>query len=392
MAKKKPENIMPDYEGGSIVNLMSSILSAFDSDPEYENLRALASEEIGESKNVVLLIIDGLGHEYLQSYGKDTIFAEHQKDTITSVFPATTATAVTTFATGVAPQQHGVTGWFMYLKELGVVSTILPFAPRFGGVSFGQLGINPRKILNQTTVFERIKAHSYHVAPKDISDSDYTRTMSAGSQSVPYANLQGLFSSIEETIRSNDEQKYIYAYWPLLDTLCHKNGTGSPEAQKHLKELNTHVQAFLERIKGTGSLVIITADHGLMNTDSNHTIKVQQHHDLMRMLTLPVCGEPRVGYCYVHPSCVEEFESYVVENLDEMCNVKRGEDLINEDYFGRFEPHPMLFERIGDYVMIMKGKYVIRDFVIGEHTYYFAGNHGGMSPEEMLVPLITIKT
>jgi hypothetical protein len=232
---------------------------------------------------------------------------------------------------------------------------------------------------------------SYHVAPKDIIDSDYTRTMSAGSQSVPYTDLQGLVSSLEETIKSNDEQKYIYAYWPLFDTLCHRNGTGSPEAQKHLKELNTHVQAFLERIKGTGSRVIITADHGLMNTDSNHTIKVQQHHDLMRMLTLPVCGEPRVGYCYVHPSCVEEFESYIVENFDETCDVKRGEDLINENYFGLFEPHPMLFERIGDYVMIMKGKYVIRDFVIGEHAYYFAGNHGGMSPEEMLVPLIVIK-
>lgn len=392
MAKKKPEFVMPDYQGGSIVNLMSSIMNALGHEPEYKNLRALPPDEISDSRNIVLLIIDGLGHEYLKKNGKDTIFAEHQKDTITSVFPATTATAVTTFATGVAPQQHGITGWFMYLKELGVVSTILPFIPRFGGVSFGHLGINPRKILNQTTVFERIKAQSYHVAPKDIIDSDYTRAMSAGSQSLPYNDLPGMFAAIEQTIRSSEEQKYFYAYWPLLDTLCHRNGTESSEAQKHLKELNTHVQAFAENLKGTGTLVIITADHGLMNTDPQHTIKVQQHFDFIRMLTLPVCGEPRIGYCYVHPSCVEEFETYVVENFDEVCDMRRGEDLVNEGYFGLFEPHPLLFERIGDYIMVMKGKYVIRDFVMGEHIYYFVGNHGGVSPEEMLVPLIVVKT
>lgn len=383
---------MPDYEGGSLVNLMSSILNAFNCESEYKPLKKLKPEKIEEYTNIILLVIDGLGDEYLQTHGKDTIFKEHQKDTITSVFPATTASAVTTFATGVAPQQHGITGWFMYLKELGVVSTILPFTPRFGNISFGQLGINPRKILNHTTVFDKIKSASYHIVPKDLVNSDYTRSFAAGSQSIPYDSLQEFFSVIDTTVRSDKDKKYVYAYWPLLDTLCHKNGIGSPEVQKHFKELNSHVQTFVENLKGTGTLVIITADHGLMETDTEHTIKVQQHFDLMRMLTLPVCGEPRVGYCYVHPSCVEEFESYMIENFDEACDVKRGEDLISENYFGLGEPHPMLFERIGDYVMLMKDKYVIRDFVIGEHVYYLVANHGGMSPQEMLVPLIVIKT
>ena len=44
----------------------------------------------------------------------------------TAANPPTTSAAITTFATGLAPQQHAVTGWFMHLKELGAVSTILP--------------------------------------------------------------------------------------------------------------------------------------------------------------------------------------------------------------------------------------------------------------------------
>ncbi len=52
-----------------------------------------------------------------------------------SIFPATTATAVTTFLTGTAPQQHGITGWFMYLRE----PAALPYRPRRMQLSISQL-------------------------------------------------------------------------------------------------------------------------------------------------------------------------------------------------------------------------------------------------------------
>ena len=48
-----------------------------------------------------------------------TILSENLIGSMTSVFPATTASAITTFATGLAPQQHAFTGWFMFLKEIG---------------------------------------------------------------------------------------------------------------------------------------------------------------------------------------------------------------------------------------------------------------------------------
>jgi hypothetical protein len=55
-------------------------------------------------------------------------------------------------------------------------------------------------------------------------------------------------------------------------------------------------------------------------------------------------------------------------------------------------PEPRLFDRIGDYVLIMKENYIIKDFVLGETEKFHIGNHGGVSKEEMLVPLIVIES
>ena len=96
--------IIPDYRRGSIVNLMASIIQCFGGKSLYKPLKSLVPDEIRQYENVVLMIIDGLGQEYLTANGQQTFFANHHQDTMTSVFPATTATAITTFMTGLAPQ------------------------------------------------------------------------------------------------------------------------------------------------------------------------------------------------------------------------------------------------------------------------------------------------
>ena len=120
----------PDYEGGSIVNLMASIEAAFGRRASYPELRDLASDEIAGARNLCLLVIDGLGWRYLARALGGGALRRHARAAITSTFPTTTATAITTFMTGLAPQQHGLTGWHMYFRELGTVLAVLPFRPR----------------------------------------------------------------------------------------------------------------------------------------------------------------------------------------------------------------------------------------------------------------------
>ena len=120
---------LPDYKGGSIVNLMSSIAKAFGTKIQYPTLKILPPKKLKNKKNVVLLVIDGLGFEYLKK--KKSILNDYLVGSMTSVFLSTTASAITTFLTGVSTQQHAFTGWYMHLKEIGVVSKSLPFLPRY---------------------------------------------------------------------------------------------------------------------------------------------------------------------------------------------------------------------------------------------------------------------
>ena len=56
----------PDYTN-NIVNLMSSIGAASGVTSPYSPLTSL--DTLKESKNIVLMIVDGLGYNYLQKYG-----------------------------------------------------------------------------------------------------------------------------------------------------------------------------------------------------------------------------------------------------------------------------------------------------------------------------------
>ena len=65
---------LPNYKDGSIVNLMSSISRAFGTRAKYKPLKILNPSEL-KSKNIVLIVIDGLGYEYLMNYKKDNTLA-----------------------------------------------------------------------------------------------------------------------------------------------------------------------------------------------------------------------------------------------------------------------------------------------------------------------------
>ena len=382
--------VLPNYNDGSIVNLMSSISKALGSKSKYKPLKSLDSKGLTNSKNIVLIIIDGLGYEWLLKYGRESTFNKNIKNKITSIFPSTTATCVTTFATGLAPQQHAITGWFMHLKELGVVSAILPFIPRSGGLPFSQTKIDPRKIFNQKSITEKIKVKSYLVTNKEIIKSDYTIATSKNAKRIHYNSLTGFFKAIKQPIFLNNKRKFIYAYWPDFDTLCHKHGTKSKKVISHFKKLDKKLNSFLKSINKTNTTVIITADHGLINGEDSKIIELKKHPKLAETLILPLCGEPRVAYCYVRPSKVKQFEKYIKENFKDKCYMYKSEKLIKKNYFGLFKPNKDLFDRIGDYTLIMKENYIIKDLILGEEKHKHIGHHGGISKEEMFVPLIII--
>src|SRR5687767_3606874 len=136
----------PDYSGGSLVNLMASIVASRGGKPPHVPLRNIETETLRAARNVVLLIIDGLGDNYLMRRGAGGELARRRRAALTSVFPSTTASAITTTYTGRTPLEHGLTGWFTYFGEAGCVSAALPFRSRGDYLPLTRRGIQAEQI------------------------------------------------------------------------------------------------------------------------------------------------------------------------------------------------------------------------------------------------------
>ena len=360
--------VKPDYAGGSIVNLMGSICQRFSVPAAHPPLRLRLKDK------VVLMVLDGLGYRWLTRYGKNSFLAEHLQGSMTSVFPPTTAAAIPSFITGLTPLEHGLTGWFVHLKELGCVTAVLPFRARAGGPPFDAIGVPGKRIFTAPSLLPALKGAM--VIPTDLAQGAATEAFSGGCPLYTYGDLPGYFSA---TKAAAEKYRFVYSYWPGYDSLCHKYGCESKEVKKHFEALD---DAFAElKLRN----VIVTADHGMLDTDASHVLKLTPAME--RCLALPLCGEPRTAYCYLRPGMQAEFSRLVQERFGEKCDLCSAADLVREGWFGKGVEHPRFRERIGDVVLRTKGRYIVQDRLLGQKKGFHIGNHGGGSEEELLVPL-----
>ncbi len=387
--------ILPNYKNSGIVNLMSSIARSFGAKHPYNSLSILPPENLKNSRNIVLIIFDGFGYEWLLKYGENTFLKENLKGKITSVFPTTTAAAETTFLTGLPAQQSGFTGWYMNLKEVGAVSMILPSTPRFEplgkGIPFSKWGIKSEKLIGAKSFFDKLKVPAFNIYP-DSFRKDSIKAKTGKSKSLVYRNVNGFFKQIKKAVKSSGKKKYIYAYWMNPDYIGHKHGINSKKAVKHLKLLDKKLKNLVKEIKNAQTIIIITGDHGMIDVPKNKIIRLENHPKLKGCLSLPLCGDSRTIYCYVYHSKAEFFENYVKTKLKHCCKLYKSEELIKKHYFGLFKPNEKLAHRVGDYTLIMKDDYKFKDLLINEKKRKHISNHSGLSSQEMLVPLVIIKT
>jgi predicted AlkP superfamily pyrophosphatase or phosphodiesterase len=306
---------------------------------------------------------------------------------ITSVFPTTTASAITTFMTGQAPQQHGLTGWFTYMQELGAVTAVLPCQLRGSRESIVERGVDVASLYGHTPFFDLLEVPSTVLAPDWIIDSPFNLAHSGRASRVGYNDLDGMLAELRKLIRT-PERGYIYAYWPEFDRLSHQFGNASEQVASHFEDLQGGLEQLMDDISASRTLVLISADHGFIDTDPQRVIDLRDHPQLTACLSLPLSGEPRVAYCYVRPRHEDSFLAYADDHFGTQLDESR--ELIARNAFGLGETHPQLAQRVGDYTLIMRDNYVIKDWLAGEKPFHQIGVHGGLSEQELYVPLIVL--
>ncbi|HJS80830.1 MAG TPA: alkaline phosphatase family protein [Vitreimonas sp.] len=374
----------PNYLGGSLVNLVASIVAARGGNALHPALKNLRHEELHAARNVVLLVIDGLGDNYLMRRGAGGALARARRAAITSVFPSTTAAAITTSYTGCTPLEHGLTGWFTYFGEAGCVAAGLPFRSRGDMRPLGERGVTPEQIFTAPSLFERLPVRSIVVSHKDIIDSHYNLRHCRGAQRVGYETLDELVAHIEAAVRSGAERKFVYSYWPVYDIVSHRFGAESAQAFAAFEAIDDAFQRLAARLSGTESLLIATADHGFIDVAPEESLELPA--SLASLLRFPLCGERRVAYCHVHSDI--EFLRRAEDWLEDRADVMPSRQLVDDGWFGPGVPHPRFAERVGDIALVMRSRYTVKDWTAGESRHLHIGNHGGTSEDEMLIPLV----
>jgi predicted AlkP superfamily pyrophosphatase or phosphodiesterase len=376
--------MLPDYAGGGLVNLMSSIAAACGGKAFHPPLTALAKDDLSCAKNVVLLIMDGVGDNYLRRRGAGGELARRRRGAMTSVFPSTTASAITTTYTGRAPIEHGLTGWFSLFGAAGCVGSPLAFTSRGDQAPLTRRGVTPDEIFFSQSLFATLSVRCFVVTYHDIVDSIYNKWHCANTERRAYETLDEFVSRVETAVKSGDGRKLIYAYWPDFDRTSHRHGCGSDEAFLQFRRIDEAYGRLIARLSGTESVVIATADHGFIDAGPHESLELPSF--LASQLRFPLCGERRVAYCHVHNA--ESFMKDAKDWLEDRADIRLSHALAKEGWFGRGAAHPRIAERIGDVTLMMRDRYTVKDWVAGEARHLHIGNHGGASEDEMLIPLI----
>ena len=380
--------MLPDYAGGSLVNLMASIVLSRGGEALHAPLKSLRGEELEAARNVVLLIIDGLGDRLLSKHASGGELSRRRRDSLTSVFPSTTASAITTSYTGRTPLEHGLTGWFTYFSDAGCVAAALPFKSRGDMVPLSARGVTPRQIYTSESLFASLPVRSIVVTDERIAASEYNVRHCGGAEVHAYRSVDELVSLVETAVKSGNERKFVYAYWPDYDSASHQYGCESAEALGALARIDDAFGRLVFSLSATDSVIIATADHGFLDCPRENCLELPAA--LASQLRFPLCGERRVVFCHVRSE--KEFVSEAKEWLGERAEVRPSRELAEESWFGGGAPHPQFAERIGDVAIIMRDGYTLKDWLPGESRHLHIGNHGGTSEDEMTIPLILEKT
>ena len=388
-------NLLPEYDGGSTVNLMATLIGARGGTSPHAPLAGLDPAPLQAADTVLCVVLDGLGLHQLQRHldqGLGTrFFARHAHRRLTTVFPATTAAAVTTFDTGASPTEHGILSWYLHLPDLGVLSTVLRTTSRIGAPLLPE-GFSLRNYYRVPSYVESMDVHRGLLSHGQIPEVPFGRVGTRWEDRRSYIDLPGLVETVEAfATEAPGQKRYGYVYWPRYDGLCHEWGILHDEVAAHFEELDVALADLEQRLAGKGVALCILADHGLIDVDAERCIDVAELDWFMDCLAVAPGGDQRQLNCFVRPREEARFLELVESQLADACVCIPGQHLLDQQVFGPGTPHPELHRRLGDYVLLCKDGYSLIHTPPGLEPMVMPGSHGGMSQPEIEIPLFVVQ-
>lgn len=404
--------IHPAYQGLSLANLPASICHwlgapTFGIAPlEDEILKSVS----GPFDRVILLVVDGLGMTHLQrmlalgNQGMDGLnlwpglLPEMTLAPLTSIAPSTTSAALTTLWTGVAPAQHGILGYEMWLREYGLVANMISHAAASYAGDVGGLrrtGFNPATFLQVPTLGTHLDEYGvrcFALQHHSIAQSGISTMLFNNTEILPIRSQADLWMTLNTLLDNQRGQRlYSYVYWEGIDDLSHHYGPRDERVAMEFAAFSLHFQQFLARrraAKDGKTLLVISADHGQIETPPYLHYDLRRHPKIWDCLHIQPTGEARFAYLYVRPGQESVLRKYIEHTWPGQFALVPSSQALEAGLLGFGTPTPRARERIGDWLLVpQSGAY----WVWANKENRLHGRHGGLSAQEMLIPLMLLE-
>ncbi len=235
--------VKPDYSGANVVNLIPALLGIRPVDwlpTAVEGARA-----------TVVLVLDGLGADVVASPLAPPELAAMDGRSITTVVPSTTPAALTSITTGLAPSQHGVTGYRMRVDD--DVLNVIRWQRADGRRA-------PEPTLVQRA--EPFVGRSVPVVTKhEFRNSGFTAVHLRGAEFRGWQTTAVLVEQVRTLVARGEP--LVYAYYPGIDEVAHAYGLEGSWFAAELAAADRLVGAVLD-VLPDDVVLLVTADHGQM--------------------------------------------------------------------------------------------------------------------------------
>lgn len=367
--------VIPDYEGACISGIVPALLDHVDL---VDGHRAGALPEwiaglLGDARQVVLLVVDGLGWEQLASrLAFAPTLASLAGGPITTVAPSTTSTALTSIATGKPPAEHGVLGYRVRLEGDEVLN-VLRWELRDGSPAADR--VKPSELQLVAPFRGR---HVPVVTRSEFAGTGFTALYLSGARQIGYMASSSLALDVRDALAEGEP--FVMAYYPSLDTVAHQHGFGE-RYDAELAAVDRLVSAVIAALP-PGCVLLVTADHG--QVDVVEPPIVLDHAVLAGVRAMS--GEGRFRWLHARPGAASDVLAAAAESLGDVAWVKSADEVVGERWFGGPLPAQRV-DMIGDVAVAARAPVAFNDpNDVGKLA--LRCRHGSLTSAEMLVPLL----
>jgi hypothetical protein len=264
--------------------------------------------------------------------------------------------------------------------------------------------VKPEQLFPKTTVYKYLRSigiTSSIFQHREYTPSSYSNVLFVGANVKGYRSLPAALVDLREAIQNSKGPSYYLCYYDRLDGVSHEYGPGSAQAEAEMQSILHAIRSeIINSMTRTSKKVqfLVTADHGLSETNPATTIyinrdprfkgieeflRINNHGDLINP-----AGSARDYFLYIKPNLVNEAREFLSQRLEGVADVCKVTDLVSEGFFGPIIS-PSFSNRVGDLVILPYENESIWWYEKNRFEQKYYGHHGGLTPQEMEIPLLT---